>query len=63
MKVTEAKTAWATTKSLVLRTTPGTEYKVCKYIAQARSLEQGLMDRVGGMIMGVKPWELNGKIK
>lgn len=40
-KEREAKLAWATTESPVLRAAPGTKSKVCKYWAQARSLEQG----------------------
>lgn len=63
MRVTEARLTWATTKSVVLRIAVGMEYKICKYLAQARSLEQGLTDGGGGALMGLKSWELNVKIK
>lgn len=63
LRITEAKLASATNQSSVMRTVLGTKYRVCKYLAQATSLEQGLMDwGGGGRFMRVKPWKLNGKL-
>lgn len=57
MRVTEAKLAWAITKSPVLKTALGTEEKVYTYLIQDRSLEQGPYEcgwNYGNKAMGTK---------